>query len=118
LTAKNEHAIIIQDFYKEERDHLMSEHEHVHDENCDHEHEEVVILTDDEGNEREFIIVETMQVEGKHYAILVAADGTEDDGFIMRIEEDEEGEEYLIDIEDEQEWQRVVAAYEKMADAE
>ncbi len=95
----------------------MSENEkdvHIHDENCDHDHEEVVILTDEEGNEREFIIVETMPLENQHYAVLVPADGNDEDGFIMRIEEDENGEEYLIDIEEEEEWNRVVAAYEQL----
>lgn len=97
----------------------MSEKDvHIHDENCDHDHEEVVILTDEEGNEREFIIVETMPLENQHYAVLVPADGNDEDGFIMRIEEDENGEEYLIDIEDEEEWNRVVAAYEQLTDAE
>jgi len=101
----------------------MSENEkdvHIHDENCnhDHDHEEVVILTDEEGNEREFIIVESLQVETNHYAVLVAADGNDEDGFIMRIEEDENGEEYLIDIEDEGEWKKVVEAYEKFVGEE
>lgn len=101
----------------------MSENEkdvHIHDENCEHdhdheEHDEVVILTDDEGNQREFIIVETMPVGDQSYAILVPADGEDEDGFIMRIEEDEEGD-YLVDIEEEDEWNRVVAAYEKLSD--
>jgi uncharacterized protein YrzB (UPF0473 family) len=98
---------------QEEGDFLMSDHVHMHDENCDHE--EVVILTDDEGNEREFIIVETMEVGTQNYAILVPADGEDEDGFIMRIETDEEGD-YLVDIEDEEEWNRVVQAYEKLTD--
>jgi len=97
---------------------MADNHEHIHDENCNHDHEEVVILTDEEGNEREFIIVETMQVENNHYAVLVAADGEDEDGFIMRIEEDENGEEYLIDIEEEGEWKKVVEAYEKFVGEE
>jgi uncharacterized protein YrzB (UPF0473 family) len=102
----------------EERDLLMSdEHVHVHgDDCCDHEHESVVILTDDEGNEHEYIIVEVMEVEKNRYAVLVPADPEEEDGIIMRLETDENGEEYLVDIEDESEWQKVVAAYDAMAE--
>lgn len=88
---------------------------HIHDENCDHDHEEVVILTDAEGNEREFIIVEEMNVANERYAILVPSDGEDEDGVIMKIGEDENGE-YLVDIEDDEEWQKVVAAYEQLAD--
>jgi uncharacterized protein YrzB (UPF0473 family) len=89
---------------------------HIHDENCDHDHEEeVVTLTDAEGKEREFIIVEEMNVSNERYAILVPADGEDEDGVIMKIGEDENGE-YLVDIEDDEEWQKVVAAYEKLAD--
>lgn len=94
---------------------------HNHDDNCgcghdhDHEHEEVVILTDEEGNEREFIIVDEMNVENNRYAILVPSNVDEEDGFIMRIEADENGEEYLIEIEDEGEWNKVVTAYDKLA---
>ncbi|MBL0388190.1 DUF1292 domain-containing protein [Tumebacillus sp. ITR2] len=88
---------------------------HIHDENCDHDHEEVVTLTDAEGVEREFIIVEEMNVENDRYAILVPADGEDEDGVIMKIGQDENGE-YLVDIEDDEEWKKVVAAYEKLTD--
>ncbi|HEU4964334.1 MAG TPA: DUF1292 domain-containing protein [Bacilli bacterium] len=93
---------------------------HVHNENCDHdhdhEHEAIVVLTDDEGNEREFLVIETFEVETKNYAVLVSANPEEEDGIILRLETDENGEDYLIDIEDEDEWNKVLAAYESMAE--
>lgn len=90
---------------------LMTDQPHVHDENGEEEHE-IVVLTDDEGIDHEFLVVDVMEVTGKSYAILVPNSEEEGEGVILRIETDEEGEEYLVDIEDDEEWQRVVAAYE------
>ncbi|MDB5084512.1 MAG: hypothetical protein JWN30_1398 [Bacilli bacterium] len=97
----------------------MSDQPHVHDENCEHEEEqEIVVLTDDEGVDHEFLVVDVMEVENRNYAILVPNEDDEGEGVILRIESDEDGEEYLVDIEDDQEWQKVVAAYESLAGTE
>ncbi|MBX6395652.1 MAG: DUF1292 domain-containing protein [Alicyclobacillaceae bacterium] len=84
--------------------------DHVHDEHC--EHDDVVLLEDEDGNERAFQIVEVIQVDNREYAVLVPQDEPEGDGAILRIDVDDNGEEYLVDIEDDEEWNRVVRAYE------
>lgn len=79
---------------------------HVHDENCNHDHdhdheaeEYVLTLTDDEGNDVEMVLVETFDVGEKLYALLLERGNPEADGYIMRLEEEEDGFE-LQNIED------------------
>ncbi|CAJ1314338.1 DUF1292 domain-containing protein [Paenibacillus sp. PK4536] len=90
---------------------------HVHDENCNHDHdhdheaeEYVLTLTDDEGNDVEMVLVETFDVGEKLYALLLERGNPEADGYIMRLEEEEDGFE-LQNIEDEKEWAAVEKAY-------
>ncbi|ANE47415.1 hypothetical protein SY83_15315 [Paenibacillus swuensis] len=89
--------------------------EHVHDENCNHDHEDqVFIITDADGNEHEMVMVYTFESEEQVYAVLLDKNNPEEDGVIFRIEE--EGEEaFLESIEDEDEWNRVVAVYNQIA---
>ncbi|MEC0371837.1 DUF1292 domain-containing protein [Paenibacillus chibensis] len=96
----------------------MSDHNHVHDENCnhdhDHEHEEFVLtLTDEQGNDVEMVLVETFDVGEKLYALLLERENPEADGIILRVEE-ENDEMMLYNIEDEQEWNEVEAAYNEL----
>ncbi len=85
-----------------------------------HEHEdEIIVLTDEEGNEHEFSIVQVITVDDKDYAILLPIeDGEEgDEAVIMRIDE-EDGEDVLVEIESEEEFDRVADAWEEMLDDE
>lgn len=98
----------------------MSEHKHDgcgcgHDHDHEHEHEEdVFVVTDDEGKEREMVMVYTFESEDQGYAVLLDRNDPEADGVIFRIEE-ENDEAYLVSIEDDEEWQRVVAIYNEIA---
>ena len=104
-------------------------HHHDHDHDHDHDHEledgfeddEIIILEDEEGNEHEFLIAETFDVEDGVYAVLVSAGGTSDEGFIFRVEQKEEdGEPYLdfVAIEDDEEWKKVEQVYNTLTDEE
>ena len=77
------------------------------------------MLTDEEGNEHEFSIVQVITVDDKDYAILLPIeDGEEgDEAVIMRIDE-EDGEDVLVEIESEEEFDRVADAWEEMLDDE
>lgn len=89
----------------------MTEHEYA---------EEFVILTDEDGNEYEFEIVDVIEVDGQRYAILCPADeDVMDEGYVvMRFALAEEDEEILIDIEDDAEWEKVVNFWEELLDEE
>ncbi|MDK2926187.1 MAG: hypothetical protein PWQ41_1961 [Bacillota bacterium] len=83
------------------------------------ERDDVVVLTDEDGNEHEFEVVDYFEVDGKEYAVLLPADEEteeeEEEALIFRVEEDQEGNEILVEIEDDDEWERVASAWEEMA---
>ncbi|WEK52909.1 MAG: DUF1292 domain-containing protein [Candidatus Cohnella colombiensis] len=89
--------------------------DHVHDENCQHEHEEedIIVLTDEDGTEYKMVLVDSFAIDDREYAILLDRDDPEDDAVILRI--DTEGEdEVLVNIEDEAEWEQVMNKYEEL----
>lgn len=94
-------------------------HEHDHDHEHEHGDEEVIVLTDEEGNEHEFTIVQVIKVDEKDYAILLPLHGEEEaeEAVILRIDT-EEGEDVLVEIEDEEEFERVAEAWEELLDEE
>ncbi|MFS0839501.1 DUF1292 domain-containing protein [Paenibacillus sp. 1P03SA] len=100
----------------------MSDHKHDQDCGCghdhDHEHEEsVFIVTDEEGKEHEMVMVYTFDSQDQLYAVLLDRNDPEADGVIFRIEE-ENDDAYLVNIEDEAEWERVVAVYNQIIEEE
>jgi uncharacterized protein YrzB (UPF0473 family) len=97
----------------------MSEHEQQCGDDCgcghDHEHEEqVFVMTDEDGTEREMVMVYTFESEEQVYAVLIDRNNPEEDGLIFRIEE-ESDEAFLVGIEDDAEWDRVTKVYEEIA---
>ena len=70
-----------------------------------------VTIVDDEGNEFELEVIESMDYNGKTYMSFLPADMKEDDpdyGFILlRVVEDENGDEVFESIDDEDELQDV-----------
>ena len=70
-----------------------------------------VTLTDEEGVERDFDIISTLEMDGNEYFALVAVDGAEDEYIILKVVE-ENGEELLITIDDDDEFDRVADAFD------
>ncbi len=83
--------------------------------------DEIITLTDEEGNEHEFVVVDVIEVESQEYAILLPID-TEDEeeaeAVILRLEKDADGDDILVDIEAEDEWEKVAQAYEDLLEDE
>ncbi len=82
---------------------------------------EVIVLEDDDGIEHNFVLGEVLSVNEKQYAVLLPIDDDDEEGVIFRIEDDpdaSEGELHLCDIEDDNEWQTVVDAYNASIDEE
>lgn len=91
-------------------------HDHVHGPDCDHDHEhgeDIFIVTDENGKEHEMVMVYTFESQEQAYAVLLDRNDPEADGVIFRIEE-EDDEAFLVNIEDEAEWERVVAIYNEI----
>ena len=70
-----------------------------------------VTLTDEEGVERDFDIISTLELDGNEYFALVAVDGDEDEYIILKVVE-EDGEEVLITIDDDDEFDRIADIFD------
>jgi putative Holliday junction resolvase len=78
---------------------------------------EIITLTDEEGNEHEFVVVDVIEVDMHEYAILLPVDSEEEEeaeAVILRLEKDADGDDILVDIDSEQEWEQVAQAYEEL----
>lgn len=94
--------------------------EHVHGPDCDHDHddeEQTFIITDEEGIDHEMIMIYTFESDDRHYAVLIEKNDPEAEGLIFRIEQENE-DVYLVTIDDDQEWERVVTVYNELVDKE
>ncbi len=76
--------------------------------------ENIVSLMDEEGNEVDFEVIATLSLKEKDYAILLPLDNEEDSAYIFRIDRDELGDEVLIPIEDDDEFDNVRDEYERI----
>ncbi|MBA1336886.1 MAG: hypothetical protein HPY66_3322 [Firmicutes bacterium] len=78
---------------------------------------DIVVLFDEEDNECHFEVLAVLDVEENRYAILlpVTEEGEEEEeAYVLRIEQDANGEDVLIGIEDDEELDTVVEAYEEL----
>ena len=73
---------------------------------------EILTLTDEEGNEHELLIVDSMTVNGIEYLALVPAVECEDDGLYIYKVIVEDGEEYIEPIEDDKEFEEISETFE------
>lgn len=74
--------------------------------------DEEIVLVDEEGVEHYFILVDVVMVDDVRYALLEPTDGDEDEGaYLFRIDEID-GEEQVVLVEDEEEFERVVSVLE------
>ncbi len=81
------------------------------DETFDFE-QEVFTLTDEEGNESDFELIGNMELDGNKYVALIPVDSTEDEYVILKVTTDENGDELLLTIEDDDEFDAVADAFE------
>lgn len=78
------------------------------------EQDAILTLTDEEGAEHEFQVLDVIELEGKMYAILQPVGAEEDEAIILRVEQDPDGNEVLMSIDDDDEWDRVAEAYDTL----
>ena len=67
-------------------------------------------LTDEEGNESEFEMLASLEIEGKTYVALSPVEDNDSDEaeyVILRVDTDEDGTEVLVTIDDDDEFDRV-----------
>lgn len=75
---------------------------------------EVFTLTDEEGNENDFVLLASAEVDGVTYmALEPATDNPDDEYVILKIAHDEEsGEDILVTIDDDEEFDRIADMFE------
>ncbi|BAF59247.1 MAG: DUF1292 domain-containing protein [Pelotomaculum sp.] len=78
------------------------------------ETEEVITLVDEEGVEHDFTVIDIIEVDGSEYAILLPMEDECEEAIILKLTHDENGNELLVDIEDDEEWEKVADAWEEM----
>ena len=74
------------------------------------ENENIVLLTDDEGNEVEFEHIDTVEMNEEMYVLLLLVKEPDDGVVILKFEE-ADGEEILVGVEDDEEAQAVLDLY-------
>ncbi|MGB9802741.1 DUF1292 domain-containing protein [Desulfofundulus sp.] len=88
--------------------------------------EEVVTLVDEDGKEQDFEVIDIIHLDDSKYAVLLPLEETGDDeaaadegeAIILKFEKDEDGNEILVDIEDDEEWEKVADYWEEMVAGE
>lgn len=78
------------------------------------EEDEVVTLVDEEGAEHDFTVIDIIEVKGAEYAIMLPVDEENNEAIILKFSKDEDDNELLVDIEDDEEWEKVSDAWEEM----
>jgi uncharacterized protein YrzB (UPF0473 family) len=102
------------------------------DHDCGHDHDleefDTIILTDEEGEDHEFLHLDTLEVDGSTYFVLMPIleveeesesedeDEDADEAIILKLGKDDQGNEMLIDIDDDEEWEKVADAWEDMGE--
>jgi len=77
------------------------------------ENANVITLVDEDGQEHRFDLLNVVELDEHRYAVMIPAgttfenDDDEEEAVIFRIETDADGEEVLVDIEDDDEFARV-----------
>ena len=61
----------------------------------------VVLFTDDHGNEIEFEFLDLIDYDGEQYAVLLPAEEGADEALVMRLVPDEDGQEVYVNVEDD-----------------
>lgn len=73
---------------------------------------EIFTLTDETGKESEFELLGSCEFEGKTYLALVPVEEGTEEYVILRLETDEKGEEMLVTIDDDDEFDRIADYFE------
>ncbi len=100
---------------------------HSHDEDIDDEFydedEEIILtLTDEEGQEIDFWLLGEFELKGNLYRVVTAVETSDEDDeeelIILKVIRGENDEEFMVDIEDDEEWEMAADAWQELYDSE
>ncbi|MGI5879413.1 MAG: DUF1292 domain-containing protein [Syntrophomonadaceae bacterium] len=99
----------------------------MHDDELFEEEYPVLILIDEDGVEHQFELLAELEIESDTYRVLLPFVDEEDvvddeeeelEVVILKVIFDEDGNEFLSDIEDDEEWEKVADAWQELVDME
>ncbi len=73
---------------------------------------DILTLTDEDGVEKDFAVIGDMELDGNNYLALVPNDEEGDEFVILKLAVDEDGNEMLVTIDDDDEFDKVADAFE------
>ncbi|ABS34073.1 hypothetical protein RSJ21_13245 [Clostridium botulinum] len=73
---------------------------------------DTITLTDEEGKETEFEVITKLDIEDKEYVVVVPKNEEVDEAIALRIDNNDNGEEVLVPVEEDEEFNMVAEAYE------
>ena len=85
------------------------------------EKDDVVVLMDEDGNETEFEYLDTVEMEEKEYVVLLPVlenRAEAEEVLILRVDQDDEGEDVFSSIDDESELNAVFEQFKSQAEDE
>lgn len=79
---------------------------------------QVFTLTDEEGNEKDFELLMSMEIESVTYVALVPLEDNEDGEYVLLKLVEEDGEEVLVTIDDDDEFDRIADIFDQELNSE
>ncbi|HDK7174695.1 TPA: DUF1292 domain-containing protein [Clostridium botulinum] len=73
---------------------------------------DTITLTDEEGKETEFEVITKLDIEDKEYVVVVPKNEEVDEAIALRIDNNDKGEDVLVPVEEDEEFNMVAEAYE------
>jgi uncharacterized protein YrzB (UPF0473 family) len=74
----------------------------------------LIELYDESGNRQSFRILDVFGMDDHDYAVLLPENNHNDQTYILRIEIDENGQQYFAGIDDEEELEDAIRIYEEL----
>ncbi|NLJ98498.1 MAG: DUF1292 domain-containing protein [Tissierellia bacterium] len=75
---------------------------------------DIITLLDEMGNEKEFKVLATFGLNDMDYAALLPLEDLDELTYLLRIEYDDQGQPMLVGIDDDEELEYVIKAYEEI----
>ena len=107
-----------------EKENNMADNKNIKDE-LEYTEEEAlfITLTDEDGKEIEFEVIGEAELDGTtYYAMMPAENANAEEGIVeyvlLKKEQDEDGEDLFITLDDEDEFEKVAAYFDELFDSE
>ena len=74
----------------------------------------IITFADENGREQDFVCIADIEVRNKKYKIFLAVEETEEEIHLLRVDKDNNGEEFFVEIEDDEELNIVRKAWNNL----